>query len=57
MDRSSLGVRHLVVEPDAASKVAIGKNVLDPAARPPSARAGFAQAATVLDAVREVWGA
>jgi NTE family protein len=44
-----------VVSPDRASLTAIGKNVLDPAARPPSARAGRAQAASVVDRVREVW--
>ncbi len=47
--------RVAVVSPDAASKAAIGKNVLDPAARAPSARAGRAQAAAVADRVREVW--
>ena len=34
------------------SRTAIGRNVLDPAARAPSARAGRAQAATVADAGR-----
>ena len=47
--------RVAVVSPDAASKAAIGRNVLDPAARAPSAKAGRAQAKTVLDAVAEVW--
>jgi NTE family protein len=51
------GVRGLLVSPDAGAKAAIGKNVLDPAARPASARAGFAQATSVLAAVREVWSA
>ena len=46
---------HLVIEPDEASKAAIGKNVLDPAARPPSARAGYAQAAVELARGRELW--
>ncbi|MGJ9423364.1 patatin-like phospholipase family protein [Aeromicrobium sp. CF3.5] len=50
-----LGVPHLVVVPDEASKAAIGKNVLDPAARPPSARAGYAQAAREIDRIRELW--
>jgi NTE family protein len=47
--------RVAVVSPDRASLTAIGKNVLDPAARAPSARAGRAQAASVVDRVREAW--
>ncbi|MBB3676265.1 patatin-like phospholipase family protein [Modestobacter versicolor] len=47
--------RVAVVSPDQASLAAIGKNVLDPAAREPAARAGRAQAAAVADRVREVW--
>ena len=47
--------RVAVVSPDAGSKAAIGRNVLDPAARAPSARAGRAQAATVVDRLAEVW--
>ncbi|MCW2793366.1 MAG: Patatin [Nocardioides sp.] len=47
---------HLVVSPDAASRAAIGKNVLDPAQRPASARAGRAQAAAVAPLAREIWG-
>lgn len=39
--------RVAVVSPDAASRRAIGRNVLDPAARAGSARAGRAQAAAV----------
>lgn len=50
-----LGVRHLVVAPDERAQAAIGRNVLDPAARPPSARAGYAQAAALAPAVRELW--
>ncbi|GAW49027.1 MULTISPECIES: patatin-like phospholipase family protein [unclassified Nocardioides] len=49
-------VPHLVVSPDAASVAAIGKNVLDPARRPASARAGRAQAAAVAPLAREIWG-
>jgi NTE family protein len=52
---TSLVSRVAVVSPDAASRTAIGKNVLDPAAREPSARAGRAQAAAVADRVAEVW--
>jgi len=47
--------RVVVVSPDKASLAAIGKNVLDPAAREPAARAGRAQSASVADRVREVW--
>jgi NTE family protein len=47
--------RVAVVAPDFGSRSAIGKNVLDPAARIPSARAGRAQAATVVDRIADVW--
>jgi NTE family protein len=47
--------RVAVVSPDKQSKVAIGKNVLDPAARAASAEAGRRQAASVLAQVSEVW--
>ena len=47
--------RVAVVSPDQASLAAIGKNVLDPAAREPAARAGRAQAAAVAAHVAEVW--
>ena len=47
--------RVAVVSPDKGSKVAIGRNVLDPAARAPSAEAGRRQAATVAARVAEVW--
>ncbi|WP_148612179.1 patatin-like phospholipase family protein [Nocardioides rubriscoriae] len=53
---TELGVRHVVITPDATSLRAIGKNVLDPAARPPSARAGRAQAAAHVDELRALWG-
>lgn len=48
-------VRTVVVTPDAAARAAIGRNVLDPAQRVPSARAGWAQAETVAERVRAVW--
>jgi NTE family protein len=48
--------RVVVVTPDAAARAAIGRNVLDPARRAGSARAGFAQAAAVADEVAAVWG-
>ncbi len=53
---AGLDVPHLVITPDAASLAAIGRNVLDPAARPPSARAGYAQARAHVAAVRDLWG-
>jgi NTE family protein len=54
---SGLVARVAVVSPDAASRAAIGRNVLDPAARAGSARAGRAQAKTVADRVAEAWPA
>ena len=53
---TDLGTDHLVITPDEASRAAIGRNVLDPAARPRSARAGYAQAAAYADQVRRLWG-
>ena len=44
-----------VVSPDEASRTAIGRNVLDPAARAPSARAGRSQGAAVARRVADVW--
>lgn len=54
---SSLGhdVRSLVLSPDAQARAAIGRNVLDPAQRAASARAGRLQAAGVSAAVEAVW--
>ena len=54
---SGMVSRVAVVSPDQASRAAIGKNVLDPAARAPSARAGRAQAASVAERIAEVWTA
>ncbi|MGY1618212.1 patatin-like phospholipase family protein [Geodermatophilus sp. SYSU D00691] len=51
----ALGAQAAVVTPDEGSRAAIGRNVLDPAARAPSARAGRAQAKTVADRVAAVW--
>jgi NTE family protein len=45
-----------LVSPDAAALKAFGRNVLDPARRAPAARAGLAQAASVIDEVGAVWG-
>jgi NTE family protein len=47
--------RVAAVSPDEASRRAIGRNVLDPAARAGSARAGRAQAAGAAAEVAEAW--
>jgi NTE family protein len=54
---ASLGpsVRSVVVSPDAQARKAIGRNVLDPAHRGASVRAGRVQASSVADAVGAVW--
>lgn len=52
---SGMVSRVAVVSPDEASRTAIGRNVLDPAARAPSARAGRAQAAAVAQRVADAW--
>jgi NTE family protein len=49
------GTRSVVVAPDAAAKAAIGTNVLDPARRADSARAGRDQAGRVAAQVEAVW--
>jgi NTE family protein len=57
LDALPTGTRTLLVLPDGLSRAAIGRNVLDPARRAASARAGFAQAAGLVAAVRAVWDA
>jgi len=52
---TGLVARVAVVTPDQASRTAIGRNVLDPAARAPSARAGRAQAKAEAERVGEAW--
>ncbi|MEU3644182.1 patatin-like phospholipase family protein [Lentzea sp. NPDC034063] len=52
---AKLGVPSIVVSPDSAALAAIGSNLLDPAKRKPAAEAGYAQAASIVDAVRDVW--
>jgi NTE family protein len=54
---ASLGpsIRSVVISPDAAARKAIGSNVLDPAHRVMSARAGHAQSPGVTDSVAAVW--
>jgi NTE family protein len=51
-----LGVPAVVIAPDRGSLAAIGKNVLDPAARRAAARSGHDQAARAIAQVRPVWG-
>jgi NTE family protein len=46
-----------VVSPDAAAVAAIGRNVLDPARRAGSARAGRAQSAAAAAGIAAVWDA
>ncbi len=45
-----------LVGPDAAAVAAFGRNLLDPACRAPSARAGYAQAGAALADLAAVWG-
>ena len=52
---SGMVARVAVVSPDEGSRRAIGRNVLDPAARRPSAEAGRAQAASVAEQVAAAW--
>jgi len=51
------GARVSLVKPDKAALRAIGRNVLDPARRADSARAGYAQATLVADDVKSAWSA
>jgi len=48
-------VQSILISPDVQARAAIGSNVLDPAHRVPSAKAGRLQAASVADAVAAVW--
>ncbi|MGI9009286.1 MAG: patatin-like phospholipase family protein [Streptosporangiaceae bacterium] len=49
------GSKVTVITPSKAARRAIGRNVLDPARRPDAARAGRAQAASEVAAVRAIW--
>ena len=49
------GVRSLVISPSAAARTEMGRNVLDPAFRAASARAGRAQAEETVAAVADLW--
>ncbi|MHC5701877.1 patatin-like phospholipase family protein [Streptomyces sp. PKU-MA01144] len=51
---AAAGARVVLITPDRAARRAFGRNVLDPARRAPSARAGRAQAVAHADAVRAV---
>ena len=55
LDRLGPDVASVVVSPDDAALRAIGRNVLDPAQRAASARAGREQAANAAERIREVW--
>ncbi|WP_258951711.1 patatin-like phospholipase family protein [Lentzea californiensis] len=52
---AKLGVPSIVISPDRAALAAIGTNLLDPARRKPAAEAGYAQAVSIVEAVRKVW--
>ncbi len=52
---AQLGASSILIAPDRASLAAIGRNVLDPAARRGAAQAGCAQAARALEQVGAVW--
>ncbi|MFD7445330.1 patatin-like phospholipase family protein [Streptomyces sp. NPDC059909] len=52
---AAAGARVVLITPDRAARKAFGRNVLDPARRAPSARAGLAQAEAYADEVRRVW--
>lgn len=49
------GIRSVVISPDSEARQAIGRNVLDPARRVASARAGHAQSAAVAASVAAAW--
>lgn len=52
----ALGARSsALVSPDDEARAAMGKNVLDPAARAAAARAGLDQASRIADTVRAAW--
>ncbi|MFI8824960.1 patatin-like phospholipase family protein [Streptomyces sp. NPDC053431] len=52
---AAAGARVEVITPDAESRKAFGRNLLDPARRAPAARAGRAQAAAHTRAVAALW--
>ncbi|WP_041840656.1 patatin-like phospholipase family protein [Actinoplanes friuliensis] len=52
---ATLGVPHVVISADRTAQATMGANPMNPAYRVPAARAGFEQAARVVDQVRGVW--
>ncbi|UAJ77805.1 patatin-like phospholipase family protein [Leifsonia sp. ZF2019] len=50
------GSRVETIFPDAAARAAFGDDMMNPATRPPAARAGQAQGRVAADLVRELWG-
>ncbi len=54
-DLARAGRAVALVTPDRAALAAIGRNLLDGAFRAPAARAGYAQAASVVSEVAAVW--
>ena len=54
-DLAAAGRTVALVTPDQAALTAIGRNLLDGASRAPAARAGYAQAASVVSEVAAVW--
>jgi NTE family protein len=55
LSKAGKDVRAVIVHPETAAREAIGPNVLDPAHRAASARAGRTQAAGEVKRVRAVW--
>ncbi|MBV1850209.1 patatin-like phospholipase family protein [Catellatospora sp. NEAU-YM18] len=55
-DLRAAGAQVSLVSPDKAARSAIGRNMLDPARRAMSARAGRAQAVVIAEEVATIWG-
>ena len=55
LSKAGNDVRAAIVRPDSRARTAIGRNVLDPAHRAVSAKAGHVQAAAEVEQVRAVW--
>lgn len=51
------GSKVLVIQPDPATRAAMGANPLDPAVRKPSAEAGFIQGKAIAHSVGKFWSA
>jgi len=49
------GSEVILIKPDKAALLAIGKNVLDPANRPAAAKAGYEQGVAEASAVAALW--